>query len=514
VRPAYKSMIQRVELGEFDVLLSYSNSRLTRRPLELEDLIDLHQRTGIRICTIVSGDDDLSTADGRMTARIKANVDAAEAERIGERVSRKARQRKEQGLRSGGFPPYGYRNADGGKLEIDPERADVVREAARRILAGESLYGLWTDFNRRGITTAPSPKAPKGARWHARTLKRVLTVPATIGCIETDAGVRLPVAEPILDRDVWDRLREVLYEPSRFTETRKPDWSNRRKYPLSGLLFCGLCGHWLSGAIRSATKTKSGEVKPKVQSFACATANGGCGRVRIDYRAVEDWIVRQALALVAVPAVQTSLAAREQPDDVEPLRRAIIDDERLLQRLDDDHTDGLLDRPRYVRQVERVTLRLDAARARLAESQRGIFVIDTGGRSLRDAWDEHASDTPWRRRFLEQVIERVTISPHPVGMTSTITRRRGETDEDFGTRRRDHLHGLLLRRVRIDWRHEALPTGAPDVDMAALDHLSHAEMTALWLSRMHANRPVQLTDPAVIEDVAALVQARRPSNKE
>ena len=487
-RPAYKSMIRRAELEEFDVILGYSNSRLTRRPLELEDLIELHQRTGIRICTIVSGDDDLTTSDGRMVARIKANVDAAEAERISERVARAARQRKEQGLRHGGFPPFGYRNADGGKLEIDPARADVVREAARRILAGESLYGVWTDFNRRGINTGPSAKAPKGSRWHGRTLKRVLTFPPAIGCVETDAGELLPVADPILDQDDWQRLREILYEPSRYTGARQRDWTNRRKYALSGFLFCGLCGHWLAGSIRSASKTKSGEVRPKVPSFSCVASLGGCGRVRVDYLHLEEWVVRQTLALVAVPAVRSSLEAREQPDDVEPLRRQIIDDEKLLERLDDDHADGLLDRPRYVRQVDRVTQRRDAARARLAETQRGIFVLDTGGRSLRDAWDEHASDTPWRRRFLEQVIERVTISPHPTGMTSTITRRRGESEEDFAERAAattctacccggSASTGATRRCPRLTCRTST---------SAAFDHLTHAEKTALWLSRMDA----------------------------
>ena len=229
-RPEYKKMIRRAELGEFDVILSYSNSRLTRRPLELEDLIELHNRTKVRICTIVSGDDDLSTADGRMTARIKANVDAAEAERISERVARAARQRKEQGRLHGGHPPYGYRYLEPGKLEVDPERAAIVREAARRILAGESLYGVWTDFNRRGIRTGPSAKAPKGSRWHGRTLKRVLTFPPALGCVETDAGELLPVADAILDRDDWQRLREILYEPSRYTGATKRDWTNRRKY--------------------------------------------------------------------------------------------------------------------------------------------------------------------------------------------------------------------------------------------------------------------------------------------
>ena len=42
--------------------------------------------------------------------------------------------------------------------------AATVREAAGRILGGESLYGVRSDLNRREILTAPSPRAPQGAR--------------------------------------------------------------------------------------------------------------------------------------------------------------------------------------------------------------------------------------------------------------------------------------------------------------------------------------------------------------
>ncbi|HSK55338.1 MAG TPA: recombinase family protein [Jiangellales bacterium] len=70
-RPLYAQLLQRAQRREFDVILAYSNSRLTRRPLELEELIRLPESTGVRLATVVSGDDDLSTADGRMLARIK-----------------------------------------------------------------------------------------------------------------------------------------------------------------------------------------------------------------------------------------------------------------------------------------------------------------------------------------------------------------------------------------------------------------------------------------------------------
>ena len=65
-RPLYGQLLERAQRREFDAVLAYSNSRLTRRPPELEELIRLHESTGVRLCTVVFGDDDLSIADGRM----------------------------------------------------------------------------------------------------------------------------------------------------------------------------------------------------------------------------------------------------------------------------------------------------------------------------------------------------------------------------------------------------------------------------------------------------------------
>jgi site-specific DNA recombinase len=62
----------------------------------------------VTIRTVVSGDDDLSTADGRAVARTIAAWDAAEAERSSERIKRQKRQRSEKGEWHGGTPPYGY----------------------------------------------------------------------------------------------------------------------------------------------------------------------------------------------------------------------------------------------------------------------------------------------------------------------------------------------------------------------------------------------------------------------
>jgi DNA invertase Pin-like site-specific DNA recombinase len=90
--------MQDVIAGGIDVMLAYSTSRLTRRPLEYERLIELTALTGLDIQTVVSGPVQLGTADGRAIARVLAVIDAAEAERMSERVTRAKLQRAEQGL--------------------------------------------------------------------------------------------------------------------------------------------------------------------------------------------------------------------------------------------------------------------------------------------------------------------------------------------------------------------------------------------------------------------------------
>ena len=106
---------------------------------EVEDLIELHNRYGTRLHTVVSGDDDLSTADGRMTARIKASVDAAEAERTSERARRAKQQAAVEGRHRGGPRPFGW-ESDG--MTVRESEARVLLEATRGVLAGRTLAAL------------------------------------------------------------------------------------------------------------------------------------------------------------------------------------------------------------------------------------------------------------------------------------------------------------------------------------------------------------------------------------
>jgi site-specific DNA recombinase len=49
-------------------------------------------------------------------------------------------------------------------VTVRKDEAALIREAARRALSGEGLFGIASDWNRRGIATVT------GARWSTRSL--------------------------------------------------------------------------------------------------------------------------------------------------------------------------------------------------------------------------------------------------------------------------------------------------------------------------------------------------------
>ena len=177
-RPQYQEMLQGIRDGLYDGLLVWGNDRLTRIPRELEDLIDLIEGTGIQIQTVVSGEYDLNTADGRATARIHCAIARQESEKKSERVREKKAVQIANGQTSGHRRAFGWVGGD--KRHKDdplkvrvrsafvPEEIAVVREMGRRALAGESITGITKWLNEEGITTS------QGQPWTRATVRQLL----------------------------------------------------------------------------------------------------------------------------------------------------------------------------------------------------------------------------------------------------------------------------------------------------------------------------------------------------
>lgn len=240
VRHSYAAMIDAVERGTVRHVIAYSNSRLTRRMSELEELIRLHERTGVVFHTVVSGQDDLATADGRMVARIKASVDAAEADRISERMKTALRHKAMSGEpRVTSHRPFGWM-PDGKTL--DPVESALIRRGVDDLIRGVPLNVIRKQWTEAGVRT------PAGrTTWHWPNVKGILTSWRAAG-IRTYNGDVLRDAEGNFVEGQWEAIVTMEERERALAMIQGRKITNRRegKYLLTGLTVCE-CGRRMWG---------------------------------------------------------------------------------------------------------------------------------------------------------------------------------------------------------------------------------------------------------------------------
>lgn len=393
-RPQYEAMVRAVRAGEVDAILAYSNSRLTRRLRELLDLIDLHAATGVRIVTVKSGQDDLSTADGRMVAQIKGSVDQAEAERTAERLRDQKRQAAEAGKFGGGHRPYGF-EPDG--LTVREDEAAVIRELTEGILNGRSTRVLAQELNDRGLTNS------MGNPWTYSRVREVVMRPRNAGLISKGQS-RLGKAEiigpgswsAIVTEDEWRAVYDHLRDSSRRTSE-----DNASRWLGSSYYECGRPG--CESVMRSAVYGKKSHGSRR-HHYRCAES----GHVTIAAIAADEEVRSVMVRALADERLIKALTAREG-DDAQAdrdLRKSLV---RRLAQTERDYDEDLIDARRYQTKTAKLQKEITEVDVRLAHAAQHattspvLSALDPGAAFLNAPVDV-------QRALLRQVF-RVRIDP-------------------------------------------------------------------------------------------------------
>src|SRR5205823_13948893 len=109
------------------------------------------------------------------------------------------------------------------------DQAEIIREASRRFLAGESCYTIAQDFNRRGVPPA------RGGEWNMTRIRRIMTNPAYIAKrVHQGQIVRDAEWPPILDERTFHQCVAKANDPS-----RQKSSAYHVKFLLTGLMRCG-----------------------------------------------------------------------------------------------------------------------------------------------------------------------------------------------------------------------------------------------------------------------------------
>jgi len=322
-RPQWQGLLAAVRAGEVRHLVAYDQSRLTRQPLEWEQLLVVLAAQRISsVHTVREGERSVAEGEGRLMSRIVAAVDAEYVEVARARIKRALGQLAAEGRPSGGRY-FGYRpavGADGRRTrEIVPDEAAAVRLAAERFVAGATFASIGREFEERHV-----PHAHHGKAWGPEQIRSLLSRPHIAGLRLNPHGELIQaIWEPILDLATWRRVQAILAAPAVLVRsdgalyrTRRVRRASRRYLLSCGLTVCGECGAPLRAEVLGARENRRGA------KYVCDPRHGrGCVGIR-DNR-VEPLVVDAVLALCADPATRQALARVQDTAGVGAELRAV-----------------------------------------------------------------------------------------------------------------------------------------------------------------------------------------------
>ena len=389
-RPEYHRLVEDIEARRIDAVLFWNPDRLTRRSDEMEDFVKVCQAAKLADVAWLGGTVAPTDATSLVLFRILAAIASHSSAMTSQRVRRKNDESARLGLpRGGGFRPFGYLPD---RVRIDPAEADLIRAAARRIAAGDSLRSIVTHWNEAGIVS------PAGKPWGLATFRRMIASPRLSGQRE-HRGEIVAVGrwEPVLSVEQTTAIRSLL-AASRYAR-RRPT----RRYFLTGILRCGLC----DAPLISRPNAKS------ERRYVCATGPGqtGCGKLAINAEPVEAFIAEAILQRLDRPELVAALAAPAAADGASADRVSLLADQAQLEDLARDHAERRITRGEWLAARDIITARMDDTRKHLARDSATAAIDPYLGRpgALRADWP--ALNLNRQRAIATVALDQATVRP-------------------------------------------------------------------------------------------------------
>ncbi len=265
-RPKFVKLRDLIQQSQVEAVIVYSSDRWTRSLAHKLLLREELQQAGVELHYVRRGKSE-DTPESRMTENIEGVFDEYWREKIIE-ASRRGRiaGAKMGRVVNGGKPPYGYSKSDR-SLVINPIEAEIVKKIFHWYVNGE-FPGRPLTFHaiarRLSETKVPTPTASyqgsirvrEKSMWNGYTVRSIIINEVYIGLLRYGKRIgnagsggrravngQITISVPtIVDETTWQLAQE-----RRSYNLKMSKRNTRRVYLLRGLVFCGQCGHLMTG---------------------------------------------------------------------------------------------------------------------------------------------------------------------------------------------------------------------------------------------------------------------------
>jgi DNA invertase Pin-like site-specific DNA recombinase len=350
-RPAFEQMMGR--LDEADVVVVYRLDRLARSQIDFAKILERLADANVSLAATDMEVDNDSPA-GTLVRDLVARLAQFERDQIASRSRAMHTYKRELGEPVGRVPFGWHRN--GKRHEPDPAQQAVLRDAARRYVAGETYSAI---AERHGLLVCP--------------LSRMLTSE------RVQAALPAKLAEDLAAAIASRKMQRV---PSSRTSL------------LGGIATCAVCG---TGMARSSTH--AGRPSGRWYQYRCPKA----GHVGISGPWLENHVTTKVIDMVDTTKLVEELRARRERG--ERRSRTVSDIEARIELLDEMLVNGKITQARYERMNGELLDKL--SRANRNERDNGADLPAELARELAKRWSD--LDVGTRRRVIRAVLRDIVV---------------------------------------------------------------------------------------------------------
>lgn len=409
--------VEMVERGDADGIIVWKFSRVARQRLKWNVAVDRVESAG-GVLESATEDFDTTTSSGRFARGMTAELNAFQAEMIGEGWTETHQRRVRAGLPHTGRRRWGYEYDKEAKIHRPhAEQGPVLADLYRRFVAGESMYSMARWMNAHGW---PSPG---GTSWSDRALRGTLDNGFAAGFFRYRGELHQGVHEALIGVDLWQ-----AYLDARQTRRQMPARYERSGYLLSGLVRCARCGKSMAAnqinpglkLAKNGKRYTNGGVR-LIYRCERGKATGDCRGGSIKMAVVEAYVVAHLQGMAAevdadaqsrvvvdvrrtlLEAEEKRLAAELERVDQQMVRLALRDAERPMPRAAYEQARSQLE--------QRATELRDAMEMAGRTHRRAPKNFNTEAAQLLNQWDE--LPVAGRREVLRGLIECVLVGTGP-----------------------------------------------------------------------------------------------------
>ena len=282
-RPKFKEMIEDIEAGIIDTVITKDLSRLGRERLGVGHYTEIYfPEHNVRYIALLDNIDTYMDAGMNDMAPFKGVINDMYVRDISKKIRSSLIERKKAGNFLGVTAPYGYQKDPNNKfhLVINEKEAEVVKRVFRLYLEGNGLTKIAQILTKDGVPVpgesrniGKTRKTALYSSWKQTTIRRLLDNRVYLGELvqfkrrkinykskrritvpEEERYICKGTHEAIIDEEDFNTVQNILKKNKSFKGTK-------HDYLFKGLLYCAECGARLNITYSNYALKKYGEYR-------------------------------------------------------------------------------------------------------------------------------------------------------------------------------------------------------------------------------------------------------------